>query len=461
TAAGWRTSPASDRGDALTCCGISAASADSRPPAPRRSPGSKASTRRWPNASGPACTACPPAEATPQPWSGRTDEADPANDPHPAADRADPGAGGGLLPALRLDQLRGRRDLRVRLGDRLAGRLDRAPLRHVLAVRRVPRPGCRQADGVHRAVPDRAGPPDRLDGAVGGGHRRARDRGLGAARVDGGSGAARQGRGRGDRQGQDHRADGGADLPAVLGDAGGPAAPDAVDGQLHLPCRRLAAGRRRHPHPLVRPRLPPRRLAFADRIPRLIFGRRLLPGGVALWANVPRPSAPSLISPKGLPRPAARSQASSVLRQQEAAGIRPRIDRVRPSRKMAGSAGIAQLVEHDLAKVGVASSSLVSRSRSRRTPACRGSSCWEQSKVHPAGWQSGYAADCKSAYAGSIPPPASTFWERNADLAGPAFFLHDVARKHMKSCKYPPTDRGVGPLNTGELDDVQGERGHA
>ena len=39
-----------------------------------------------------------------------------------------------------------------------------------------------------------------------------------------------------------------------------------------------------------------------------------------------------------------------------------RIDRNPPSRKMAGYAGIAQLVEHDLAKVGVASSSLVSRS---------------------------------------------------------------------------------------------------
>src|SRR5690606_35618041 len=41
-----------------------------------------------------------------------------------------------------------------------------------------------------------------------------------------------------------------------------------------------------------------------------------------------------------------------------------RIDTHRTSRKMAGSAGIAQLVEHDLAKVGVASSSLVSRSNS-------------------------------------------------------------------------------------------------
>jgi hypothetical protein len=27
-----------------------------------------------------------------------------------------------------------------------------------------------------------------------------------------------------------------------------------------------------------------------------------------------------------------------------------------------------------------------------------------------AGWQSGYAADCNSVYAGSIPTPASIFW---------------------------------------------------
>ena len=53
-------------------------------------------------------------------------------------------------------------------------------------------------------------------------------------------------------------------------------------------------------------------------------------------------------------------------------------------------AGIAQLVEHDLAKVGVASSSLVSRSIS-----CT------------ARWQNGYAAACKAVYAGSIPTLAS------------------------------------------------------
>ncbi len=66
-------------------------------------------------------------------------------------------------------------------------------------------------------------------------------------------------------------------------------------------------------------------------------------------------------------------------------------------------AGIAQLVEHDLAKVGVASSSLVSRSTFSQdlgSPRfCFFSGAW---------WQSGYAADCKSAYAGSIPTQAST-----------------------------------------------------
>ena len=46
--------------------------------------------------------------------------------------------------------------------------------------------------------------------------------------------------------------------------------------------------------------------------------------------------------------------------------------RIPGPRIIIGSAGIAQLVEHDLAKVGVASSSLVSRSRFSRTPVRRG-----------------------------------------------------------------------------------------
>ncbi len=55
-------------------------------------------------------------------------------------------------------------------------------------------------------------------------------------------------------------------------------------------------------------------------------------------------------------------------------------------------AGIAQLVEHNLAKVGVASSSLVSRSNII---------------YRLARWQSGYAAACKAVNAGSIPTLAS------------------------------------------------------
>ena len=68
-------------------------------------------------------------------------------------------------------------------------------------------------------------------------------------------------------------------------------------------------------------------------------------------------------------------------------------------------AGIAQLVEHDLAKVGVASSSLVSRSSFRKTSVRPGFFARIQSP--PAWWQSGHAAACKAVYAGSIPTQAS------------------------------------------------------
>ncbi len=62
-------------------------------------------------------------------------------------------------------------------------------------------------------------------------------------------------------------------------------------------------------------------------------------------------------------------------------------------------AGIAQLVERNLAKVEVASSSLVSRS----TSSLRNFS----SQVIQARWQSGHAAACKAVNAGSIPTLAS------------------------------------------------------
>ncbi len=71
------------------------------------------------------------------------------------------------------------------------------------------------------------------------------------------------------------------------------------------------------------------------------------------------------------------------------------------------------MVEHNLAKVGVASSSLVSRS------SLYGGEGAAIEEAFPlfividairrvwAGWQSGYAAACKAVYAGSIPTPAS------------------------------------------------------
>ena len=66
-------------------------------------------------------------------------------------------------------------------------------------------------------------------------------------------------------------------------------------------------------------------------------------------------------------------------------------------------AGVAQLVERNLAKVEVAGSNPVSRSRFLVLPALTGG----RIRVFPARWQSGYAADCNSVYAGSIPTRAS------------------------------------------------------
>ena len=59
------------------------------------------------------------------------------------------------------------------------------------------------------------------------------------------------------------------------------------------------------------------------------------------------------------------------------------------------------MVEHNLAKVGVASSSLVSRSRIKRRQVAF------FLELFMAVWQSGYAAACKAVDAGSIPASAS------------------------------------------------------
>ena len=81
------------------------------------------------------------------------------------------------------------------------------------------------------------------------------------------------------------------------------------------------------------------------------------------------------------------------------------------------SAGVAQLVERNLAKVEVESSRLFSRSKSLGESCCfppfslrpppRRSGAVSQDKSFAARWQSGYAAACKAVYLGSIPGRAS------------------------------------------------------
>lgn len=72
-------------------------------------------------------------------------------------------------------------------------------------------------------------------------------------------------------------------------------------------------------------------------------------------------------------------------------------------------AGIAQLVERNLAKVEVASSSLVSRSNECvfNLNILTAKNLSAKSIVVSARWQSGYAAACKAVDVGSIPALAS------------------------------------------------------
>ena len=69
-------------------------------------------------------------------------------------------------------------------------------------------------------------------------------------------------------------------------------------------------------------------------------------------------------------------------------------------------AGVAQLVERNLAKVEVASSRLVSRSKYKKEATANTALPFFLQVL--AQWQSGYAADCKSVYVGSIPACASS-----------------------------------------------------
>ena len=64
-------------------------------------------------------------------------------------------------------------------------------------------------------------------------------------------------------------------------------------------------------------------------------------------------------------------------------------------------ADVAQLVEHHLAKVRVASSNLVVRS---------------ETILHPVEWPRGEATDCKSVYTGSNPVSTSGGWRSGSAL---------------------------------------------
>ncbi len=71
------------------------------------------------------------------------------------------------------------------------------------------------------------------------------------------------------------------------------------------------------------------------------------------------------------------------------------------------------MVERNLAKVEVASSRLVSRSKYKKEATANTALPFFLQVL--AQWQSGYAADCKSVYVGSIPACASSDFPKPAD----------------------------------------------
>ena len=81
-----------------------------------------------------------------------------------------------------------------------------------------------------------------------------------------------------------------------------------------------------------------------------------------------------------------------------------------PGRKQAD---VAQLVERNLAKVEVASSSLVVRSQRSFHRSFHG-------RTSTVGWPRGEATDCKSVYTGSNPVPTSTHHNSRSRAIGAA-----------------------------------------
>ena len=87
-------------------------------------------------------------------------------------------------------------------------------------------------------------------------------------------------------------------------------------------------------------------------------------------------------------------------------GHRLLFSRTPTGRPEGAQADVAQLVERNLAKVEVASSSLVVRSE-RSLPGL----------ASMVGWPRGEATDCKSVYTGSNPVPTSLYKSRPGRLA--------------------------------------------
>ncbi len=82
-------------------------------------------------------------------------------------------------------------------------------------------------------------------------------------------------------------------------------------------------------------------------------------------------------------------------------------------------ADVAQLVEHHLAKVRVASSSLVVRSEEDSTPSLFIESCQGLNVpglVFPVEWPRGEATACKAVYTGSNPVSTSGDWRSGSAL---------------------------------------------
>ncbi len=73
------------------------------------------------------------------------------------------------------------------------------------------------------------------------------------------------------------------------------------------------------------------------------------------------------------------------------------------------------MVERNLAKVEVASSRLVSRSKYKKEATANTALPFFLQVL--AQWQSGYAADCKSVYVGSIPACASSIFPPSPSIS--------------------------------------------